>query len=385
MTAPTSGESAPVEGIILQAAGGLFRVGLPGGGELVCRARGRLRGRRGAWRDARDAERQEAALDPGDEDELDAEPGAAEPEGAAASPAGPAPAPRRAGPTAAEVARATVLPQPGPGSTAPSGPGAVAPLPGDRVLCKDLGAGEGVIDLVLPRQRTLVRPPIANADVVVVVTAWEAPPFSAAFVDRVLLEAAVQGCGAIVCVNKCDVLDAHGRAAARAALEPFAAAGYAVLLASAAQGDGVAELRALLHARLAVLSGPSGSGKSRLLGALVPGRPRRSGELSRRAGRGRHTTRSVELLPLPGEGGGYIADTPGFSRLGLEDVAAEDLPLLYPEYLARAPECRFRGCLHDAEPGCAVRAAVAGGALDAARYERYVLLLGELRARPPRW
>jgi ribosome biogenesis GTPase len=249
----------------------------------------------------------------------------------------------------------------------------------------DLGGGEGIIDRVLPRATLLRRPPVANADTVVAVVSWERPPFSAAFVDRMVLAAALEGCGAVVCLNKCDLLSPEAARAAAEALRPFSAAGYPTLQVSAARGDGVEGLRALLRGHLAVLAGPSGSGKSSLLSALVPARARRAGALSRRSGRGRHTTRSVELLPLPGGGQGFVADTPGFSRLTLDAADPEDLPLLYPDFSPHAAACRFRGCLHDAEPECGVRAAVAAGAVDAGRYERYRALLAELRARPPRW
>lgn len=376
--APESGA-----GVVLQAAGGLFRVAVPGGGELLCRARGRLRGRRSTWRDERDAEATEAALDPEEEPEEEPEEdgdGDAVPEAETRRP-GRAAEPAREN----RRARADRAPEPAAAAGAAVPAAAERPLPGDRVEWTALGGGEGVIGRVLPRHSLLVRPPVANADTVVVVVCWEAPPFSAAFVDRVLLSAALEGCGAVVCVNKADMLSPQARDEVRGALRPWGDAGYGTVLCSAAHGDGVEDLRALLRGHLAVLAGPSGSGKSRLLSSLVPGGLRRSGALSRRAGRGRHTTRSVELLRLPGGGDGYVADTPGFSRLTLDRADPEDLPLLYPEFAPHTPGCRFRGCLHDAEPECAVRAAVAAGTVAAGRYDRYRALLAELRARPPRW
>jgi len=360
---------------VLQGTGGLFRVAIPGG-ELLCRARGRLRGRASAWRDVRDAERADGALRPGEE----------EPGGPESLDGAPAPDEELGADGPRRPARGGRGRGPGPGAEAApdEDSGAATLLPGDRVRCSDLGAGQGVIDEVLPRRSALARPPIANPDLVVIVAAWLAPPFSASFVDRVLAEAALQGCTAAVCINKCDLLDGAGRAAAEAALRPFAAGGYPALLTSAVRGDGLDELRALLAGRLGVFSGPSGGGKSRLLAALTTGRPPRSAELSARAGRGRHTTRRVELLPLRGEDAGWVADTPGFSRLDLAAALPEDLPGLYPEFVTLAPACRFRGCLHGSEPECAVRAAAESGALDAGRYRRYLGLLAELRARPRR-
>lgn len=371
-------DGSAVDGVIVHALSGLFRVAMADGRMLLCHPRGKLRGKGGAWRDNRDAERAEGVRELSDPDAEQA----------------PEPDTEDAGPDAELLGRGDRrrLAAAGRGR----GPGVMratvhdeeedavpAVMAGDRVRCSDLGGGEGVIDLVLPRHSHLIRPPVANPDRVVVVVAWSGPPLSTSFVDRVVLEAALHGCDAAICLNKCDLLDADELAAARAALAPMAAAGYPLLFTSAVRGDGVDDLRALLRGQLAVLAGPSGAGKSHLLRALVPDSRERSAEISQRIGRGRHTTRAVHLLPLPG--GGWLADTPGFSRLDLREAEVQDLPTLYPEFRPYQDVCRFRGCLHDTEPECAVRAAVASGRLDPDRYERYRLILTELRARLPRW
>lgn len=381
MTEPEAPAAAGV-GVVVHAMSGMFTVQTEEG-TLLCRPRGRLRGRSaGAWRDVRDAERTDAALlaDPEEEDgEEGLDWGVAE-----AVPEPDGGRERRRGGRAGRVGagsersgrggRGRVQPEP---ATAEEGEPAL--LAGDRVRCSRLPDGEGAIDEVLPRTSVLLRPPVANADHVVVVCAWAAPPFSPAFADRVLLEAALRGCGASLVCNKADLLSAEERTAADAALAPYRAAGYTALLVSATAGEGLVELRAAMAGRLTVVAGPSGSGKSRLLAALMPARPRRSAAVSARVGRGRHTTRSVELLPLPE--GGWVADTPGFSRLDLQEAEPEDLPYLYPEFRPYLDLCRYRGCGHGGEPECAVRAAVEAGAVDAGRYARYLQLVTEMRAR----
>ena len=343
----------------MHAWSGWYEVATDEGHVLLCRPRGRLRSRTRGWRDRRDTDRADAGLW-SEEDEPDA---------AALLGSG-----TRAGAARHTQARA------GSEGDAP-GP---ALLAGDRVRLVELGGGEGRIDAVEPRQTVLVRPPVANVDFVLVVAAWDEPPWHPGLIDRTLVEAARCGCAVALCLNKCDRLDASSAEAAAAALDPYRAAGYPVLLASAVRGAGIEAIRALLAGRVAALAGPSGGGKSRLLAALVPGGAvGPSGALSPRLRRGRHTTRSVRLLPL-GERG-WVADTPGFSRLDLAGMDPEALSGWYPEFVAPAKRCRFRGCLHADEPDCAVQAAVRAGAVDAGRYARYRELLAELRAAPPRW
>lgn len=330
---------------------GLWWVQTPGG-TLLCRLRGRLlpRGRE-RWRDIRDAEHAIASLDTDPEEDAPDLP---------------------EGPTRVRGSR---------GRTGDPEP--LEPVAGDRVEYRQLGEDRGRIERILPRVSLLDRPPIANCDHVAVVVSWAAPPFSAAFVDRVLVSAGAHGCVGTICLNKSDLLSPDERLQADAAVDPWRRAGYGAFLTSAATGEGLQELAGALRGHLTVMAGPSGAGKSRLLHQLIPERPRRSGALSARGGRGRHTTRAVELLPLAGAG--WVADAPGFSRLSLEEVDAEDLAAFYPEFLAASGDCRFRGCRHASEPDCAVRAAAEGGAIDADRYARYLELLAELEARAPRY
>jgi ribosome biogenesis GTPase len=246
---------------------------------------------------------------------------------------------------------------------------------GDRVTVRPLSSGQGRIEAVAPRRNLLARPPVANVDRVAVVSAWAAPPWNPGLVDRFLVLAGIEDCTAAVVLNKVDLLPPAERDEALEALKPYAAAGYAVFATSAVTREGLDELAAFLQGGLAVLAGQSGVGKSHLLAALT-GREVRTGRLSERIGRGRHTTRHVELLALPQ--GGRVADTPGFQRLALRDLRPADLRALFPDVDGLAHECRFRGCMHREEPGCAVRAAVEAGRLDAGRYDRYRRCLAEL-------
>ncbi len=338
-------------GIVIGAWSGWYEVSLEGR-SLLCRPRGRMRPRGSVWRQVREREHGDAmaATDEGD---------------AEADARWERRAPHGAGPRRAE-------------GEADFG----AVLAGDRVRCTDLGDGEGRIEAVLPRRNVLPRPPVANVDLVLIVTAWAEPPFSFAYVDRLLVAVRRDACEAVLCLNKADLLTPDERTEAETQLAAYRTLGVPVVLTSARDGEGIEEARSLLRSRLGVLAGPSGVGKSALLSRICPERLLRSAALSARLGRGRHTTRHTELLPLAGaKTDGWVADTPGFSRLDLEDLDPADLGAYYPEFAAVAQDCHFHGCLHDGEPGCAIAEAVASGRIDVGRHERYRALLAEVRER----
>jgi ribosome biogenesis GTPase len=213
---------------------------------------------------------------------------------------------------------------------------------------------------------------VANAEQAVLVTAVRDPESSLLTLDRLLVQAIHQGLSALVCVNKSDRL-AEGEADNY--LAPYRAAGFRTITTSAMTGQGIAELRKELEGVISVLAGESGVGKSSLLNALRPGLALRTGELGA-AGRGRHTTRHLELLEVAE--GGLVADTPGLSLVSLPAMAPGRLAAYWPELADLAPECRFRTCVHRREPGCRVRAACESGELDQRRYERYLNLLREV-------
>lgn len=249
-------------------------------------------------------------------------------------------------------------------------------LTGDRVVFSPLEEGRGVVAEVLPRATELRRPPIANADLAVVVFSLKAPEVAFSFLDRLLVLIEAAGLDILLCLNKIDLIEPAEAAAVEETRQRYAQAGYPFLCCSARTGEGVEGLTARLRDRLSVFAGQSGVGKSRLLNAIKPGLRLKTGELGGKLHRGRHTTRHVELLPV---GSGLVADTPGFGHLWLEGITTEELTLYFPEFEGLGRECRFPGCRHDQEPGCAIKGAVAAGGLPAGRYQNYLALLAEVR------
>lgn len=266
-------------------------------------------------------------------------------------------------------------------------------LAGSRVVVGDevevhpiVGAGSGetdwVIERVLERRSQIVRrsgpgrkPKViaANVDRLVVVVAAAEPAPRREVIDRLLVLAEADRVEAVLVVNKVDLPAA--RAMADELTSVYRGVGYRVIEASAATGQGLDELRQVLCQGTSALVGPSGVGKSSLLNTLEPELGLRTGQLSRKVQRGRHTTVSSRLIDLAC--GGRVADTPGFAEVGVWGVDPDHMDLCFPEFRALRDECRFRGCTHRHEPDCAVRAAVEAGTVDAARLEVYELLRDE--------
>jgi ribosome biogenesis GTPase len=248
-------------------------------------------------------------------------------------------------------------------------------LVGDEVIYSAAGGDKGVIEEIATRRSLLKRPTVANVEQVVVTFAAANPDISTGLVDKFLVLAESSALPTILCINKTDLADVT-------ALTPFVEIyrplGYQVILASAKTGDGVAELRDKLFGKITVFAGPSGAGKSSLLNALQPGLELVTGEVSHKIGRGKHTTRFAELLPLAG--GGYVVDTPGFSLTEFADISEQELTYYFPDLAAVAPECKFTTCLHLKEPQCAVKQAVAEGTIARSRYDSYLEVLEEIRA-----
>lgn len=247
---------------------------------------------------------------------------------------------------------------------------------GDRVSVTVLTPGKGVLEGIDERRTILKRPPIANVDQVIVVCASQEPPMSVQLLDRLLVLAESQFLQAVICMNKDDLsLSAEDEMM----IEVYGKAGYPVIFTSALLGRNIEQFKEKLCNRVSVLAGQSGVGKSSLLNMVQPGLSLRTGEMSEKLKRGRHTTRHVELLIL--ECGGYVADTPGFSQLELSDVASSDLPEFFPEFAEHAQYCRFKSCIHRGEPECAVKDAVAAGKVASSRYENYLTFLEEIQAQ----
>jgi ribosome biogenesis GTPase len=264
---------------------------------------------------------------------------------------------------------------------------------GDEVVVCLAGAGRGVVEAVLPRRSALTRPDVfsphlqqvivANADQLLAVASWCNPALWPELLDRYLIAAERHNLHPLICLNKVDL--AEDRRECQAALEPYTQLGYRTVLASALTGEGVAELRELLHGKTTILAGLSGVGKSSLLSAVQPGLKLRIAEVSTRRHEGRHTTVQVNLLKL--EMGGRVVDTPGIREFGLSGLHRTELVRFYAEIAAIAcgetvavAGCRYADCSHIHEPGCAVRLAVREGRLSAVRYESYCKIRKSLPA-----
>ncbi|MCS7154744.1 MAG: ribosome small subunit-dependent GTPase A [Bacteroidota bacterium] len=257
---------------------------------------------------------------------------------------------------------------------------------GDEVRVRLEPDGTGLILERLPRRNQLVRRAaggqnlaqvlVANVDLAICVQSVHQPRFNPGFLDRFLVAAESYGIPGALCVNKIDLAQKRDWRWLEPLLRVYAALGYPVVRTSAHTGEGLAELRALLSGRVCVFSGPSGVGKSSLLNALQPGLKLRVGEVSPATEKGRHTTTFVALYRL--DLGGYVVDTPGLREFGLWNISPEELGHYFPEMRSLLGACRFHNCTHAHEPGCAVREAVARGAIAPWRYESYLAMLATL-------
>ena len=246
--------------------------------------------------------------------------------------------------------------------------GQEVPLTGDMVEIT-VEQGKGMVEKILPRRNRFIRPAVANVDALVVFAANVNPVTEPFLIDRVAAIAGNQEVEVHICVNKCD-LDA-GTDLARI----YRNAGFPVIRASAVTGEGVEELRELIKGKLTAFTGNTGVGKSSMLNALCPELQLATGEVSQKLGRGRHTTRHVELYKI-GEDT-FVADTPGFSSFDTDQmdvILKENLQYTFPDFAPYLGKCQFHDCSHRAEPGCAVRAALDAGALEPTRYDSYLRL-----------
>ncbi len=247
------------------------------------------------------------------------------------------------------------------------------PLVGDLVEF-EMERGTGTVTAVLPRKNSFVRPAVSNVDLLVMLAANVNPVTDPFLIDRVAAIAGDQNVELLLCLNKCD-LDSADRL-----YEIYTHAGFHVMRTSAATGEGMDELRGAVAGKLCAFTGNSGVGKSSVLNCLNPDFSIKTGEVSERLGRGRHTTRHVELYELPG--GTLIADTPGFSSFEtdrMELVLKENLQYAFSDFSPYLGRCRYPDCAHVAEPGCAVREALAHGDLEPTRYDSYVRLYEKMK------
>ena len=254
----------------------------------------------------------------------------------------------------------------------------ITPLVGDRVRMTPLEEGTGVLDSILPRKTAFQRPAVANIDQMVVVASGAVPVTDPFLIDRVAAIAEHKGCECLICVNKCD-LD-QGDELCRI----YQAAGFPTLRVSAETGQGIPALAEAIAGKVSAFTGNSGVGKSSILNALEPDFRLPVGEVSDKLGRGRHTTRHVELFRL--SNGAVVADTPGFSSFDAEleqELGIEELPQAFREFRPYLGQCRFIGCAHVKEKGCAVREALAEGKISPSRHASYVRLYQQAREVRP--
>lgn len=258
---------------------------------------------------------------------------------------------------------------------------------GDRVLVTRTDVSSGVIEEVIAREGGAFsrRDPdphqgrlttVAGLDQMVIVFAVANPEPHLGLLDRFLAVAEAQGIMPLICINK---IDLGVSAELRRRMRVYQQLGYAVLWTSTASGEGLETLRASLAGKVSAMLGKSGVGKSSLLNAVLPGRNERVSSVSDATGKGRHTTTSTRLFPLDGPGGGYLADTAGLRALGLEADVEARLDQYFPEFRSLLGLCHLPDCSHLHEPGCAVRAAVHGGDVDATRYASYRRMRGAER------
>jgi ribosome biogenesis GTPase len=255
------------------------------------------------------------------------------------------------------------------------------PLVGDEVEIEitDEGDREASVTEILPRKNELIRPAVANVDQAMILFAVASPDPDALLLDRFLVMMERQNVPVFICFNKVD-LDDGGLAERWKRI--YESCGYDVLLISAREETGADQLRARLLGKVTVMAGPSGVGKSSITNLLQGTDVMETGEISRKLRRGKNTTRHSELIPI--DDTTVVCDTPGFTSLYTPDMKKEDLRFYYPEFSEYEGKCRFSGCVHISEPGCAVKAALEAGAIFRERYDSYTKLYRELEEQEKR-
>lgn len=248
-----------------------------------------------------------------------------------------------------------------------------APVPGDKVEIAVPDEGFASIDKIFPRKNRLVRPALANIDRLVIVVSTCNPQPNTFIVDKITATAVDKDIEPVIVISKTDLLNGKDLK------EIYTLAGFNVIEFSAVNGTGANEIKKLLNGKITGFTGNSGVGKSTLLNCIFPDFNLQTGAISQKLGRGRHTTRSVELFKADG---GYVADTPGFSTVDLqryELIDKERLAYAFPEFIDYLGECKFTSCSHTCEKGCAVLQAVRDGKIHPSRHSSYVEMYNEVK------
>ncbi|QST01540.1 ribosome small subunit-dependent GTPase A [Pontibacillus sp. ALD_SL1] len=258
----------------------------------------------------------------------------------------------------------------------------ITPLVGDNVSFEMDENEEGYILEIDERKNELVRPPIANIDQAMIVASVVEPEFRTILMDRFLVLIESKNITPMIVLTKTDLVDDEELEKLESYKEDYEKLGYTVIVGSSKEEDGLLGITPYLERKTTVIAGQSGVGKSSMLNALKPHLDLETNDISKSLGRGKHTTRHVELIEMYG---GLIADTPGFSSLEFQDLEYDELPDCFPEMREHGEYCKFRGCLHNKEPKCAVKAAVEEGEIPSYRYEHYLQFLEEIQNRKPRY
>lgn len=263
----------------------------------------------------------------------------------------------------------------------------ISPLVGDQVVIEMTDNGEGTVVEIDARTSELVRPPVSNVEVAILVFSVVEPAWNATLMDKFLVHTESAGLDAIIVLTKLDLLQDQryksDAARVHALQERYRQIGYKVIEVSAKEGVGMDDVRAALAGKVSVLAGQSGVGKSSLVNALVPGLNLETNAISNKLGRGKHTTRHCELIALAPDT--WIADTPGFSQLDFLHVDQDSLNGCFIEFQDFAEQCKYRGCRHQHEPQCRVQSAVAAGEIADERYENYLQFLKEIQETKRRY
>lgn len=252
------------------------------------------------------------------------------------------------------------------------------PLVGDNVEITVLNEDEkeGSVTSILPRRNSLIRPAVANVDQAFLIFAMENPKPNFLLLDRFLIMMEQQEIPVVICFNKKDVGEKEEM---EKLYEIYTGCGYRVVLSSTYEGEGMDEIREILKGKTTVVAGPSGVGKSSITNCMQGEVQMETGEISKKLKRGKHTTRHSQVIPV--EKNTFLVDTPGFSSLYLTDMKEEELRDYFPEFVMYEPQCRFQGCMHIHEPGCAVKEALSEGEISQQRYDNYLALYEELKEK----